>query len=408
MVHHLSNSTSPPNRQSLYCPTSVRYQNALREVSPEISPQRTPYTLAAHHTSVLHAISPNPTLIDAFPKTRYYGSKRRVLSWLYSELDTIDFTSVLDAFGGTACVSQLFRLMQKKVTYHDAFRFNLDVARTLLSDTLALSPGSLSLYLDSVRPCTGVVARNFKNVFFLHQENLWIDGFMEGLASSCLNGNQISLLRYLLYQACLKKRPFNIFHRANLALRTNASVNRSFGNSTTWERSFQEHIALAYNDLVASRFCSEHDVSIISPSCASTIDGNYDLVYIDPPYVSRKESYNRDDYWRRYHFLEGLSIYDNWEAQLDSYSDIKMMPTPKHFVAWSRKATFREQLFQFIKLHRKSIVVLSYVDNGYPSCDEIQSFLDDTFGKVLVKYLNLNHALSRERRKECLWIGFPR
>ena len=404
MVHNLSSSTNPPNRRSLHCSPTDRYPNALRDGPP----QGPSYSLPTHYTPILHTISPNPTLIPAFPKTRYYGSKRRLLSWLYSELDTIDFTSVLDVFGGTACVSQLFRLMQKKVTYHDAFQFNLDVARTVLSDTLALSPGSLTSYLDSIRPCTGVVTRNFRDVFFLHQENLWIDGFMRGLDPSCFTGNQISLLKYLVYQACLKKRPFNIFHRANLTLRTNASVTRSFGNSTTWGKPFSEHITLAYQDLAPSRFHSKHDVSILCPSNASAIDGEYDLVYIDPPYVSRRESYNRDDYWRRYHFLEGLSIYESWEARLDSTSDIKMMPTPGHFVAWSRKASFREQLFQFIELHSRSIVALSYVDNGYPSCDEIQSFLDDTFGKVLLKYLNLNHALSRERRRECLWIGFPR
>ena len=331
-----------------------------------------------------------------------------MLSWLYSELEPIEFTSVLDAFGGTGSVSQLFRLMLKRVTYHDAFQFNLDVARTVLSDTLALSPRSLTSYLDSIRPCAGVVTRNFKNIFFLDHENLWIDGYMKGLNESFLTGAQISLLRYLLYQSCLKKRPFNIFHRANLTLRTNDSVDRSFGNLKTWERPFQEHILSAYQELIPSRFTSKHEVSIISPGNASAIDGEYDLVYIDPPYVSQRESYNRDDYWRRYHFLEGLSIYNTWETRMDSSSDIKMMPTPAHFVAWSRKDSFRERLFQFIDSHRKSIVVLSYVDNGYPSCSEIQSFLHESFVRVLVKYRNLNHALSRERRQECLWIGFPR
>jgi hypothetical protein len=35
-----------------------------------------------------------------------------------------------------------------------------------------------------------------------------------------------------LCQACLAKRPYNLFHRANLYMRTQ-DVERSFGNKTT-------------------------------------------------------------------------------------------------------------------------------------------------------------------------------
>ena len=357
---------------------------------------------------VLYTLSPNPKLINSFPQTRYYGSKRRLLSWLYSELLPIDFTTVLDAFGGTASVSQLFRLMQKEVTYHDALQFNVDVARTILSDTLAFDHSFLASFLEAVEPHCGVVSRNFENIFFLQEENLWIDGFMHAVDATCLGGDEISLLRYLLYQACLKKRPFNIFHRANLSLRTNSSIVRSFGNFTTWEKSFNEHILLAYEDLILGKFLSKYSAQILPPNDATCIVGDYDMVYIDPPYVSLKESYNRDNYWRRYHFLEGLSKYSSWDKQLDSSSDIKMMKVPDHFISWSKKATFRDRLFQFIDSHKQSIVVLSYVDNAYPSREEIQCIFETHFAAVKVRYLELSHALSRGRRREYLWIGLPK
>ena len=118
------------------------------------------------HVPVLYTLSPNSKLINSFPQTRYYGSKRRLLSWLYSELLPIKFTTVLDAFGGTASVSQLFRLMQKKVTFHDALQFNVDVARTILSDTLVFDHSSLASFLESVKPHYGVVSKHFENIFF--------------------------------------------------------------------------------------------------------------------------------------------------------------------------------------------------------------------------------------------------
>lgn len=42
-----------------------------------------------------------------FPSTRFYGSKRRQLSWLQTELSRVQGTTALDAFGGTGAVSYL-------------------------------------------------------------------------------------------------------------------------------------------------------------------------------------------------------------------------------------------------------------------------------------------------------------
>lgn len=58
------------------------------------------------------------------PSTRYQGSKRRILRWLYDNLNNLEFESVLDGFGGTGSVSYLFKLMQKKVTFNDVLLAN--------------------------------------------------------------------------------------------------------------------------------------------------------------------------------------------------------------------------------------------------------------------------------------------
>ena len=87
----------------------------------------------------LHLIQPVPDVISRFPSTRYYGSKRKLLRWMYSHLSAIRFESVLDAFGGTGSVSLLFKAMRKHAAYHDGFRFNEDVGRTVLANHLPLS-----------------------------------------------------------------------------------------------------------------------------------------------------------------------------------------------------------------------------------------------------------------------------
>ena len=135
-------------------------------------------------SQTIHKITPIPELIKQFPKTRYYGSKRKLLSWLYSKFSRIDFDTTLDLFGGTASVSQLFRSMHKTVTYHDALSFNSDIAATVLSDRVALTRNELTEHIGQTIPTQGLIARNFEGIFFKAEENRWLDGFMENLCES--------------------------------------------------------------------------------------------------------------------------------------------------------------------------------------------------------------------------------
>ena len=357
---------------------------------------------------IVHSIAPVADLIKRIPNTRYYGSKRKLLPWLYSKLKTLDFDSVLDLFGGTASVSQLFRAMHKTVAYHDAFQFNTDVATTLLSADLALTKEQLANCLTEVQPVEGVIARNFRGIFFLDEENCWIDGFISLAQADSGEGPAASLLRYLLYQACLKKRPFNLFHRANLSLRTRPNIDRSFGNISTWERPFSYHIMRAYEELTASRITDAPPSTILPSQDASSVKSGFDLVYLDPPYMSVENRYARDNYWRRYHFLEGIHSYHGWEDKMNQESDIRLMQTPAHFARWSMRETFRETLFELVRKHKSSIVVMSYIRAAVPDETEIVRFFEGVFGEVSAHSVDHSHALSKSRKRELLIVGLPR
>ncbi|CAA7614358.1 Type IIs modification methyltransferase [Magnetospirillum sp. LM-5] len=359
-------------------------------------------------TVALRRIEPLTEAIARFPSTRYYGSKRRLLGWMYGHLAGLRFETVLDAFGGTGSVSLLFKAMRKQVTYHDGMRFNEDVAQTLLADDLAFARTELESLLASVSPCTATIARRFDGVFFTAAENCWLDGFIEALAEAALSAKYVALSRYLLYQACLKKRPFNLFHRANLGLRTRSGVKRSFGNAVTWERSFADHMVQAYDELARLALPRTRCASILPASDPNLISPGYDLVYVDPPYINREQRYNRDDYWRRYHFLEGLACYQNWEEQIDPASEIGLFPAPDWFGEWGRIGAFKDRLFSFVDAHRRSIVVLSYVSGAHPSEAEIKAHFEDRFSEVSVHSAPHHHALSKSRKRELLFIGRPK
>ena len=356
----------------------------------------------------LQIIRPVSELITRFPSTRYYGSKRKLLNWMAGHVGVLGFDTVLDAFGGTGSVSLLLKAMRKSVTYHDGFRFNEDVARTILASEPALSRGEVESIFNAVEPRHGVISEHFSGIFFTDAENSWLDGFVNQISRAHNLPQADALLRHLIYQSCLKKRPFNLFHRPNLAIRTNTNVTRSFGNAVTWERSFTQHALQAYDELVRMPHLLGPPAQILMGGDAATIKPGYDLVYIDPPYINRDDRYNRDDYWRRYHFLEGIARYDEWNSLIDESSSVRLFTAPPWFKQWGRAATFRDCLFDFIHVHRNSIVVMSYVSGTAPSEIEIMTHFQDIFCRVSLHSIAHRHALSKTPKRELLFIGLPR
>lgn len=178
--------------------------------------------------------------LTLFPKTRYYGSKKRILGWIYENLKDLEYQTVLDCFGGTASVSLLFQAMGKNVTFHDALQSNTISANVLLRGGISSKQLiKFENFFNNITPIqTGFISQTFQTIYFTDEENHWLDGAIEAI-KSLKNKSDRELCLYVLFQASMMKRPYNLFHRANLYLR-NADVKRSFGNLTTWNTPFPE------------------------------------------------------------------------------------------------------------------------------------------------------------------------
>lgn len=64
-----------------------------------------------------------------------------------------------------------------------------------------------------------------------------------------------------LFQSCLAKRPYNLFHRKNLEMRTRDVV-RGFGNKATWDRPFSEHFRTFVNEIINQYFHLQRNVRL--------------------------------------------------------------------------------------------------------------------------------------------------
>jgi adenine-specific DNA-methyltransferase len=337
-----------------------------------------------------------------FPTTRYYGSKRRQMDWLREELGRLEGCTALDAFGGTGAVSHLLSQLGWDVTYNDVFQFNTISARALFSSaTVQLSAAAVASILRAVQPQPGFIHATFAGLYFTDEENAWLDGFMTALTHvepACKD-----LLLHCLFQACLKKRPYNLFHRANLKLRQ-SRVEVQFGNRTTWEKSFAEHILSTFEEVRQMQGGRSGSVRVTAGRSAEEIAPGYDFVYVDPPYFKRARA--TDSYLSRYHFLEGLARYEEWPHLLDGGDRLRRIQAST-VSEWTDKATLTRNIAELIQTHRKAKFALSYVSGEHPSEAELLALFRDNFSRVRLSRRAYGRALSKQKFFELLLIGEP-
>lgn len=337
-----------------------------------------------------------------FPSTRFYGSKRRHLSWLRSELGALSGRTALDAFGGTGAVSHLLTSLGWQTTYNDIFEFNTISARAIFSQsTMKYSEVDLKRFLTSVEPKNGFIAETFDGIYFYREENKWLDGFMNNVVDESKETR--CLLLYCLFQACLKKRPFNLFHRANLNLR-GSKIPVQFGNRTTWNTPFIDHILTAYRELRRSQSRKSALIEVTNGMCARDVGGDFDLIYLDPPYFKQTKR-NTDTYLQRYHFLEGLARYKEWPALIDKNSPQKVIAGP-YRNEWTNKRDLVGQIEQLIHQHRDATFALSYVSDEEPTETELFELFGDYFDHVRMSRRSFNRVLSNKESFEILITGY--
>jgi adenine-specific DNA-methyltransferase len=315
-----------------------------------------------------------------FPSTRFQGSKRKLVGWIAQSLENLEFSTVLDAFGGTGTISYLLKRMGKQVTYNDILKCNCVTGRAFIAnDTTILSDAEINQLCRYSR-CNakrGFVSETFKGFYLTQAENLWLDYILGFLQEPHLGTQDItykrSIVFHALFQTLLCKRPFNMFHRKNLYLRT-AKVQRSFGNKSTWEtptRILFRRFLMEANSYV---FQGEQKCYVTNMDVANITDAEYDLVYLDPPYLNRFGNNETADYRSIYHFIEGISHQGAWPPMINYQCKKRsLLPGPPN--PWIDPDTNQAAFDSLFDKFSKSILVISYKSNGVPSVRTIVNLL---------------------------------
>ena len=309
---------------------------------------------------------------DKFPKTRYQGSKRRLVAELANVFSNFEPTTAIDLYSGTATVALLLRTMGWRVTANDFLAFNNATARLLLGApvkglTQQKIRSDLKFLLhEGELTKQPLVSEHFSGIYFHDEENLEIDRFCQNLGE--FSPEVQNLYIYSVGQSLLMKRPYNLFHRANLNMRTR-SVARSFGNVKTWNTPTLEHatkiatsiLGIPHLEQLAHGFVTQQNTLDLT-----TLPDLVDLVYLDPPYLNAAGA--GVDYCSFYHFLDGLCDYDKFAAFNERYPH---RPIVANQSAWMTEGGGLSELTRILRKWPRSAIVLSYRSDGRPTYEDI-------------------------------------
>lgn len=341
---------------------------------------------------------------NIFPSTRYQGSKSKFADWIWHEISNLPFHSALDAFGGTGSIAYKLKDHGKAVTYNDILPFNAIIGKALIenkSTVLDESDINAILYERPEIDYPSFISENFKNIYYTDEENHWLDVVRYNIAH-IRDEYKRAIAWFALFQSCIIKRPYNLFHRKNLYVRL-MNVKRSFGNKKTWDTPFETHFRTFVQEANRAVFDNGEECKVLNMD-AQCIPNEYDLIYIDTPYLNNKGI--GVDYADFYHFLNGLLYYDSWAKLIDFNS--KHLRIKRQYSIWNDKSNIIQGFSNLIDNFAQSILVFSYRSNGIPSIDRLLQLLQEKGRRNDVRYTNeIKYVLSDSKSKEALIISIP-
>lgn len=313
-------------------------------------------------------------LLDAqlarFPSSRYMGSKQAILPFLHRVLGSLEFDTVLDAFSGSGVVSYLLKVMRKSVTSNDFLRFCYHTANACVANNRQrLSSEDIERLLQPHPAPQYFISTTFAGLYFTDEENAVLDNITAHIRDMKPSFKQ-SVAYAALVRACLRRRPRGLF--------TYTGTRYDDGRrdlKISLEQHFRDAIVLFNNAVFDNR---RHHRAFNQDVFDLPENDNYDLVYIDTPYVS---PHSDNDYCRRYHFVEGVTRYWKGLEILPNTSTRKFKRIPSLF---DSKVTVYDGFARLFDRYHDSIIVVSYSSNGIPTKGELRSLLKQYKHKVQV------------------------
>ncbi len=297
--------------------------------------------------------------VSVFPRLRYMGSKYRVVPHLVDVLAGLPFSSALDAFSGSGVVSYALKAMGKRVTTNDFLNFSAVVARATVENAeVLLAAEDIERIVGPPADDRDFIRKTFEGLYFSQEDHAFLDGAWSHLESLPSYKRDIALAALCL--AAARKQPRGVFTVTDL---------RYDDGRRNLHMPLRDQFRLtaeAYNTVV---FDNGQDCRALCQDIFEVDPSGFDLVYFDPPYAPPRDD---NDYIKRYHFLEGLSVYWRGQEIMEHTATKKLR---KRFTPFAYKRTIVKALGDLFDRFSDSIIVLSYNSQSVPDEEEIRRLL---------------------------------
>jgi adenine-specific DNA-methyltransferase len=333
--------------------------------------------------------------VAEFPRLRYMGSKYRLVPGLARVFGELGGQTALDAFSGSGVVSYLLKTLGYQTTSNDFLAFPSVIARaTVVNQDQVLTPEEIDAVCGPPADDRDFVQRTFAGLYFTAADRAFLDSAWSHIDR--MSGHKRDIAIAALVLAAARRQPRGVFTVTDL---------RYDDGRRDLRLSLREHFrerAAEYNRVV---FDSGQPCQALSADVFALPSRSYDVVYLDPPYAPP-----RDDncYIKRYHFLEGLSVY--WRGQT-IMENTRTKKLPKRYTPFSYPRTVTDALRRALRQFQDAAIVLSYSSNAVPDACTIENLLREVKDDVEVRltdhtYTFGTHAAARRRAAaEYLFIG---
>lgn len=336
-------------------------------------------------------------ITNKYPRTRFMGSKQKLLGFIYENVKDLDAANVLDAFSGSGCVAYLFKAMGKQVHTNDILKSCYMTSKASIENSQEiLNQSDIDFVINKRTKHGAFISRTFKGLYFTDEDNNFLDQAYANI--QLFKGiHKKAIALSALARACLKKRPRGIFTYTGM---------RYDDGRKDLKLSLVEHFVQSTKILNNCVFDNGKKNKSYNRDIFSFKNNDYDLVYIDPPYYSR---YSDNDYSRRYHFIEGLMT--NW-SHVKVNEKTKTKKFNKIYTPFNSIGTTYNAFDKLFDNFKNSIIVVSYSSNSLPKLDEMVQIMKKYKKKVEVAELDhkyssgtQNGRVLHNKVKEYLFIG---
>jgi adenine-specific DNA methylase len=329
----------------------------------------------AHSVNVVKSIT-NP----------YVGNKRKILYWLVNTIEKsgIKYDSVLDLFSGSAVVSMVMKLMNKKVICNDLLYSSYMYSLAFVENNKhALLEDEIEFLLrnnnSSVIPFVQI-----EYLFrFTKEEAKFLDNFKANVEELFSYDNIKRALAFVNMQLYIMEHCFvgGRLNNGQVLAELKHRLQHARNNGQEMNFKNMKWRSLIYPDNVNMNKAYWEDAVDFLPGYLS--ENKIDLIYIDPPYGDQQSNYAH-----MFHFFEsylGKNIDDSTGAA-------------KRF---SQSKGYEENFVKIIELTKQvPAIAISYNNSSWENIDKVTDIVKSFRSNVEVHSVNYDYQYRKpEDRK---------